>query len=46
MSLVRLVSISVGLVLIWQTIVLLTGVPPYILPDPLSVAEAALTHWG
>ncbi len=46
MNLIRLISISVGLVLIWQTIVLLTGVPPYILPDPLSVAEAALTHWG
>ncbi|MBW2202236.1 MAG: ABC transporter permease, partial [Deltaproteobacteria bacterium] len=46
MNLVRLISISAGLVLIWQAIVLLTGVPPYILPGPLSVAKAALTHSG
>jgi len=44
MKLVRFVSIPLGLVLIWQAIVLLTGVPPYILPDPLSVVEAALSH--
>jgi len=44
MNLVRLISIAVGLVFIWQVIVLLTGVPPFILPDPLSVAKAALTH--
>lgn len=46
MRLIRLISISVGLVLIWQAIVLLTGAPPYILPGPLSVAKATLTHWG
>ena len=44
MNLVRLISIAVGLVFIWQVIVLLTGVPPFFLPDPLSVAKAALTH--
>lgn len=46
MNLVRLTSIAVGLVFIWQVIVLLTGVPPFILPGPLSVAKAALTHMG
>jgi len=44
MNLVRLISLAVGLVFIWQVIVLLTGVPPFILPGPLSVAKAALTH--
>lgn len=46
MNLVRLIAIAVGLVFIWQAIVLLTGVPPFILPGPLSVAKAALTHRG
>ena len=46
MNLVRLTFIAVGLVFIWQVIVLLTGAPPYILPEPLSVAKAALTHRG
>ncbi len=44
MTLVRFVSIPLGLVFIWQAIVLLTGVPPYILPDPLSVVEAVFSH--
>ena len=44
MSFMRLIFISVGLVLIWQIIIFFTGVPPYILPEPLSVAKAALTH--
>lgn len=46
MKFVRLIIISGGLLLIWQAIVLLTGVPPYILPGPLSVAKAVLTHFG
>lgn len=46
MRIIRLIFISVGLVLIWQTIVLLTHAPPYILPGPLNVAKAALTHSG
>jgi putative hydroxymethylpyrimidine transport system permease protein len=44
MRIIRLIFIAVGLVLVWQTIVLLTHVPPYILPGPLNVAKAALTH--
>lgn len=46
MRVIRLIFIAVGLVLVWQTIVLLTHVPPYILPGPLNVAKAALTHAG
>ena len=46
MKIIRLIFIAVGLVLVWQTIVLLTHVPPYILPGPLNVAKAALTHAG
>jgi len=46
MKFVRLIIISGGLLLIWQAIVLLTGVPPYILPGPLSVVKAVLTHSG
>jgi len=37
MNLVRLIAIAVGLVFIWQVIIILTGVPPFILPGPLSV---------
>lgn len=44
MSFLRLIFIGAGLVLIWQVIIFLTGVPPYILPAPFSVAKAALTH--
>jgi putative hydroxymethylpyrimidine transport system permease protein len=44
MRIIRLVSIAVGLVLVWQTIVLLTHAPPYILPGPVSVAKAMATH--
>jgi len=46
MRIIRLIFIAVGLVLVWQTIVLLTHAPPYILPGPLNVAKAALTHAG
>jgi len=46
MRIIRLIFIAVGLVLVWQILVLLTHVPPYILPGPLSVAKAALTHAG
>ena len=45
MNLKRLVFILGGLVLIWQAIVILTHVPPYILPGPLRVAKAAFVNW-
>jgi len=45
MNLRRLILITAGIVIIWQVVVWLTGVPPYILPGPLQVAKAAATHW-
>lgn len=44
MRIIRLIFISVGLVLVWQIIILLTHAPPYILPGPVNVAKAAVTH--
>jgi len=46
MTFIRTIVILFGLVLIWQAIVLVTGVPAYILPGPIRVAEAALSHTG
>ena len=46
MTFIRPMVILFGLVLIWQAIVLVTGVPAYILPGPIRVAEAALSHIG
>ena len=46
MSLVRAMFIAAGLILVWQVVIITTGVPPYILPDPLSVVRAAYTHSG
>jgi len=46
MTFIRPIVILLGLVLIWQAIVLVTGVPAYILPDPIKVAEAAWSHTG
>lgn len=46
MTFIRSIVVLLGLVLIWQTIVFVTGVPAYILPGPMSVAEAALSHTG
>ena len=34
------------LVLIWHVYVKLSGVPPYILPGPVAVANAFITDWG
>ncbi|HIJ55127.1 MAG TPA: ABC transporter permease [Deltaproteobacteria bacterium] len=45
MNLRRLTLIAAGIVIIWQVVVWLTGVPPYILPGPLRVARAAAIHW-
>ena len=40
----RLPLLATGLITLWQLVVLLTGVPPYILPGPLPVARALVTH--
>ena len=44
MSLPRLGIISLGLVLLWQMVVWVTQVPPYILPPPLAVVVAFKVH--
>lgn len=33
-----------GFLMLWQGLILATGLPPYLLPGPLAVAEALLTH--
>jgi putative hydroxymethylpyrimidine transport system permease protein len=40
MSVVRGLVIFFGLIIAWQALVWLTGVPPYILPGPLAMAGA------
>ena len=45
MSLRRLIIIAAGIAILWQAVVWLTGVPRYILPGPLRVVRAAVTHW-
>ncbi len=45
MNLKRLILIAAGMVVIWQIVVWLTGVPSFILPGPLRVAKAMATHW-
>ncbi len=46
MVFLRLSVISIGLILIWQVVVYLTGSPPYILPGPLPVAKALVAKWA
>lgn len=41
----RLASLIVGGIVIWQLIVILAGTPPYILPGPLPVVQAIGSHW-
>jgi len=41
----RLPVLAVGLLLAWHAGVVLSGVPKYILPGPLPVAEALVTHF-
>ncbi len=35
---------TAGFLLLWQGLVLATGLPPFLLPGPRAVAEALLTH--
>jgi putative hydroxymethylpyrimidine transport system permease protein len=46
MNFIRPIIILFGLIVVWQTIVMVSGVPAYILPGPVTVAEAALSHAG
>ena len=43
---VRFGVLAVGLILIWQMTVMITGAPPYILPGPFRVMGALITHPG
>lgn len=44
-ALLRAAVILAGLVLIWQATVSLTGLPPFLLPPPMMVAERAVKLW-
>lgn len=36
---------ALGLLALWQCFVLLTGVPPFMLPSPLRVADTLIARW-
>ena len=44
MNHLRLPILTIGLLGLWQLLVSLTGVPPYILPGPLPVGRALVNH--
>lgn len=44
MATLRLAITAIVLVVLWQTLVLITGVPPYILPGPAAVAASLLDN--
>ena len=46
MRALRPLAVLAGLTVLWQVLVSLTGVPPYLLPGPALVVEAWLTHAG
>ncbi|NNK56168.1 MAG: ABC transporter permease subunit, partial [Desulfofustis sp.] len=45
MSALRLMVLMAGLIGLWQLLVVVTQVPPYILPAPLPVALALAEQW-
>ena len=45
MRVLRPVVIFLGLIAVWQIVVLATGAPHYILPGPAQVARALLERW-
>ncbi len=46
MNLARPLITALGLIAIWQAVVWLTGVPSFILPDPLRVAQTLVAQFG
>ncbi len=44
MAALRLFLLTLGLLILWQLLVLVTQVPAYILPGPLPVAQALVEH--
>jgi len=45
MRFLRLASLTVGMIVLWQLLVVVTAAPHYILPGPLPVAKALFSHW-
>lgn len=45
MKILRPLVLAAGLFFLWQMLVYLSAVPTYILPGPLSVARAIVTHY-
>jgi len=45
-SLLRPITLTAGLLLLWQTVVWLTDAPPFILPGPLAVAAVLVDKAG
>lgn len=45
MNVLRPIILSLGFLFLWQAVVSLSGVPPYILPGPLPVGQAMATHF-
>ncbi len=44
-ALLRPLIVTAGLLFAWQVLVVVTGVPRYILPGPLRIAAVFATHW-
>ncbi len=45
MKLIRALTLAIGLVVLWQLLVIFTEVPKYILPGPLPVVRAVISHF-
>ncbi len=43
---IRFSSVGVAILVMWHLIVIITDVPPYILPGPIAVLNAVLAHTG
>lgn len=46
MSILRLGILATGLLLLWQLVIVATGVPKFILPGPIPVVQAIIAHWS
>lgn len=46
MKTLRMVVLGSGLLLLWQLVVFLTDAPHYILPGPVPVGRAIVSHWS
>ncbi len=46
MKFIRPLVLAIGLICLWQAIVLVTNVPYYILPGPVKVLHALIEHWS